>query len=91
MTSLDSQPPTPAQPGEGPLDDPTPFHHLERLALVPLRLRDDLPHPAAELLGPPGDPAVVDIVSPVQYFLQLPEETGAGHPGHRSHESVGTE
>jgi hypothetical protein len=32
-----------------------------------------------------------DIVSPVQYFLQLPKETGAGHPGDRSREGDGTE
>jgi len=30
------------------------------------------------------------IVSPVQKFLQLPKETGAGHPGDRSREGRGT-
>ena len=34
-----AQPPIPAQPGERPLHDPTPLQHLERLALLPLRLR----------------------------------------------------
>ena len=38
---------------------PTPLHHLERLALLLLRLRDDLQQPAAELHRPLGDPAVV--------------------------------
>ncbi len=34
---------------------------------------------------------IVIVVSPVQYFLQLPKETGAEHPGDWSRESVGTE
>src|SRR5262245_5357408 len=53
---------TPTQPGERPLYDPTPFHHLEWLALLPLRLRDGLQHPTAELQGPLSDTAVVDRV-----------------------------
>src|SRR3954464_14858869 len=55
-----AQPPIPAQPGERPLHDPPPLHHLERLALLLLRLRSDPQHPAAELLRPLGDPAIAD-------------------------------
>jgi hypothetical protein len=34
---------------------------------------------------------VRNIVSPNRNFLQLPKETGAGHPGDRSRERGGTE
>ena len=34
---------------------------------------------------------LVDIVSPVQYFLYFPKETGAGHPGDLSSEGGGAE
>src|SRR5512142_3553486 len=45
-----AQPPVPPQPGERPLDDPTPRQHLElRLALG---ADDQLQDPAADLLGP---------------------------------------
>jgi len=38
-----------------------------------------------------GEDDLGDIVSPVQNFLQLPKETGVGHPGDRSREGGGTE
>src|SRR5512143_2321936 len=49
-----------AQPGERPLDDPTPLQDLE--LLLPLGADDQLEDPAAELLGPLRDPSVVDPV-----------------------------
>src|SRR4051794_25589710 len=58
-----AQAPVPTQPGERPLHDPTPLQDLEllRLLLVLLLGADDqLGDPAADLLGPLRDPAVVD-------------------------------
>src|SRR5512143_701267 len=59
-----------AQPGERPLDDPTPLQDLE--LLLPLGADDQLEDPAAELLGPLRNPSVVD---PVGQDLLQPGES----------------
>src|SRR5206468_1875553 len=74
-----AQPPVATQPRERPLHDPTPLQHLELLLLTlgfTLGPYHHLQDPAADLLGPLGDPAVVD---PIGQDLLQPREL-AHHP-----------